>query len=304
MKLFLFLFFLLFSMESYSAVYSPENLPIPYLQDRTRHVSNPDQILTHATVSALDSILNRMEQEKGVQTLVAVVESIAGGDCYEFGITIGNTYGIGSRANTGLVVILATKDRCYYILTGEGLEGTLPDALCRRIENQKMVPYLKEGHWDAAMLATIQALYQVIRGDETLINELKNSENNHNDSLHFIFLFILIGALAVYMNYKSQPHRTCPKCKHKPMQLVRNDKFVRNGYVHYIQTYRCPRCGHLQEHQHDEPIDPGTGFGGASRNFGGGFFGGGFFGSGSSGNFGGGSFGGGSFGGGGSGGKF
>lgn len=300
--LYLLLFFSLCS-TAYPGVYNVQNLPIPYLQDESKHVSNPDLILSQETVSALDSILYKMEKEKGVQSLLAVIESVENGDCYEFGISLGNHYGIGSKANTGLVIVLATKDRCYYILTGEGLEGTLPDALCRRIENQKMVPFLENEDWDNAMLATVDALYKVISGDETLINELRQSptKKQTSDNKLFMLVFAFVVFLAIYLNYKNQHNHVCPKCK-QPLKLVRSNKYQRNGYIHYHQIYCCPKCGHTIEKEHDEPYDPGTGFGG--RSFSGGIFGGGFGNYGGSGGFGGGSFGGGSFGGGGSGGKF
>lgn len=307
MKRILYLLCLLLAVciQTYAGIYTPTNLPVPYLKDETKHVSNPDHILSQQAVAAIDTILFRMEKEKGVQSLLAVVEQIEGGDCYEFGISLGNHYGIGSKANTGLVIILSTKDRCYYILTGEGLEGTLPDAICRRIENQKMLPFLKSGDWDNAMLATVDAIYRIVEGDETLVNELRRNDgkNKNNDSVLFMLIFAGIGLMAVYLNYKSQRNRTCPKCKHAPLTLIKNSQYSSNGYTHYIQIYRCPHCGHTIERQHDEPFDSGTGFGGGGS-FGGGFIGGGFFGGGSSGGFGGGSFGGGSFGGGGSGGKF
>lgn len=97
--LYLLLFFSLCS-TAYPGVYNVQNLPIPYLQDESKHVSNPDLILSQETVSALDSILYKMEKEKGVQSLLAVIESVENGDCYEFGISLGNHYGIGSKANT------------------------------------------------------------------------------------------------------------------------------------------------------------------------------------------------------------
>ena len=140
----------------HAGTYTVDNLPMVYLKDRTKHVVNPDGILSASIVERMDSMLYRLEAEKGVQSVVAVVERVEGGDCYEFAITLGNRYGVGSRQNTGLIILLSTQDRCYQILTGEGLEGTLPDAICRRIENRKMVPFLKTGDWDNAPTITVQ----------------------------------------------------------------------------------------------------------------------------------------------------
>ena len=260
--------------------YTVDNLPMVYLQDRTKHVVNPDGILSPQTVQQMDSLLYRLEAGKGVQSVVAVVERIEGGDCYDFAITLGNKYGVGNQANTGLIILLSTGDRCYQILTGEGLEGTLPDAICRRIENRKMVPYLKTGDWNQAMLQT------VVEGSY----------------LFWLALCTVIIAMCVSW-HTNRKRNTCPKCGAYPLKRYNSQVEVDrvNGIEHHKEYLRCPKCGYTVCHSHDEPFDNGTGFGGFPpvagpfhRGFGGGFGGG----------FTGGSFGGGSFGGGGSGGRF
>lgn len=287
-----------------AGTYTVDNLPMVYLQDRTRHVVNPDGILSAATVQQMDSMLYRLETAKGVQSVVAVVERIEGGDCYEFAITLGNKYGVGNRQNTGLIILLATQDRCYQILTGEGLEGTLPDAICRRIENCKMVPYLKSGDWDSAMLQTVAAVCGVIEGDTSLLNtDDTRTEKEEDYSFLWIALAIAVAGFLI-STYSNRKRNSCSRCGHYPMQRTNSDVTVDryNGIEHHREWYRCPKCGHTVCRSHDEPFDNGTGFGGFPpiagpfhRGFGGGGLGGGFSG---------GSFGGGSFGGGGAGGDF
>ena len=113
------LFLLFFVCRSarllYADTYTVDNLPMVYLQDKTKHVVNPDGILSAQTVQQMDSLLYRLETEKGVQSVVAVVERIEGGECYDFAITLGNKLGVGNRQNTGLIILLSTQDRCYQI---------------------------------------------------------------------------------------------------------------------------------------------------------------------------------------------
>ena len=138
--------------------YTAENLPMPYLQDERRHTINPDGVLADWAVAQLDSIQYRLEHKKGVQALTIVVKHLENDDPYSFGMDVARKYGVGSGVqNSGLIVVLATEDRSYYILTGSGLEGTLPDAICKRIENHYMLPYLKQGDWDQAMVQTLEA---------------------------------------------------------------------------------------------------------------------------------------------------
>ncbi|MCD8317380.1 MAG: TPM domain-containing protein [Paraprevotella sp.] len=274
-----------------------------YLQEKTRHVCKPAGIISPETVQQMDSMLYRLEHDKGVQSVVAVVENIEGGDCYDFALTLGNKLGVGNRQNTGLIILLSTQDRCYQILTGEGLEGTLPDAICRRIENRKMIPYLKTGDWNNAMLQTVATVCGVIRGDDSLLNA-GNGNNDRNDSDYsFVWIILALIVTGGFISWRSNRKRnTCPKCGAYPMQRV--DSRIQidriQGVEHHQEMYRCPKCGHTECRSHDEPFDNGAGFGefppiiGPFRGFGGG----------SGGGFSGGSFGGGSFGGGGSGGRF
>ena len=288
-----------------AGTYTVDNLPMVYLKDRTKHVVNPDGILSASIVERMDSMLYRLEAEKGVQSVVAVVERVEGGDCYEFAITLGNRYGVGSRQNTGLIILLSTQDRCYQILTGEGLEGTLPDAICRRIENRKMVPFLKTDDWDNAMLQTVAAVCGVIEGDTSLLNTGgKDSDDGGGFGLVWLALGIVTVGFIIIPAYARRKRYTCPQCGRRPMHRTNSstveDRF--NGVAHHYEYFRCPQCGHTECRSHDEPLDHGGGgpggfppIFGPFRGFGGGSFGGGS---------GGGSFGGGSFGGGGSGGKF
>lgn len=290
---------LLLPTKGFGKSYTPENLPMVYTNDKTKHVTNPDHILSAKAVAQMDSLLWNLEQKKGVQSIVVVVERIEGGDCYEFAMRLGNNKGVGNKKNTGIIILLSTQDRCYYILTGQGLEGTLPDAICRRIENRKMVPYLKTGNWDAAMVNTVEAVCGIIQGDSSLLNE-KSSESNEG-SVHltfFLIMFVFMTIIMIMSWFRNRKNNTCPQCGKYPMQRTNSNITIDRvaAIEHHAETYKCPHCHHTTNRYHDEPWDNGTGFGGTPfvggiphrRGFGG--LGGGF--------------GGGSFGGGGAGGRF
>ncbi len=287
----------------HAATYTPDNLPIPYLQDKTQYVSNPDGILSQTAVDSLNLWLGEMGTAHGVQTVLAVVERIEGGDTYEFCMALGRKYGIGSKEqNTGLIILLSTGDRAYYILTGRGLEGTLPDAICKRIENHQMLPALREGDWDEAMLATVRAITHYVDGDPSLVG---SSDFEDDDDTAALIAFLICMALgvgsicfAIWLDQRKKSY--CPSCHQHKMKKIsgRITKNKRLGIITHHDTYRCTHCYFTKELHWDEDIHNGTGAAAAGGALGGSFFGGG----GSS--FSGGHFGGGSFGGGGAGGRF
>ena len=53
--------------------YKVEDVPMVHIMDRTRYVSNPDNILSASTVAAIDTTLFSLEQKTGIQVLVVAV---------------------------------------------------------------------------------------------------------------------------------------------------------------------------------------------------------------------------------------
>ena len=279
-----------------------ETLPMVHLQDSTRYVCNPDGVMSTTATREVDALLLKLEQDKGVETVVVVVKSIEGDDPYRFGMELGRKYGIGRKEqNSGLIVILCTHDRSYQILTGRGLEGTLPDAICRRVENRVMVPLLKKQQWDDAIFETMKVLDGILRKDPNLKREIAEDET-HPIIILLILAFIACAIYSFYQAAKKASTQVCPNCRQKTLSRISVSTVrTQSGYLRRT-TWRCKQCGY--EKHDDTPTNSNSSGGGMPPIFfpygSGGRRTGGFGGGG----FGGGAFGGGSFGGGGSGGRF
>ena len=304
---------LCFVFSASARTWTPEEVPIPRLQNVRSYVSNPEHILSVATVNSLDRLLGALERDRGVQTLVVVVDRLKGDDPYRFAMTLARKYGVGNReTRTGLVVLLATGDRSYQFLTGNGLEGTLPDGLIQQIEDRIFLPHLRRRQWDAAMLAAMQAVDHACRNDGELRVPKKADDGGGVPWLFLLLVFgVPVGAY-LYMSYLAQRARVCPRCGQKTLRRVSEGRvrLLRNGRR---QPFRrvvsaCSACGHRDESLFEDRDDDNSGLGAMGTAFllnsllRGGRSGGrsGGWGGGSSG----GSYGGGSFGGGGSGGRF
>lgn len=278
--------------------WTPETLPMVHLQDARRYVCNPDGVLSQAAVDSADVLLSRLERDKGVETVVVAVKRLEGGDPYRFGMDLARKYGVGdAEQRTGLIFIIATEDRTYQILTGNGLEGTLPDAICRRIQNRITVPALKRGEWDKAVVESLKAIDGYVRGDPSLHAQRDNAADDHAMGVGIIVALFFIGVLMVLFQ-RTSARRYCPRCHHRTLRAVKTERVTQGGRVWLRRHWRCSHCGHEETTADREPpaggglheglwLPPfivGGGHGGGS--------------------FSGGSFGGGSFGGGGSGGSF
>ena len=296
---------LLCSLPVLAKEYKVGDVPMVHLQNKLRYTINPDSILSSRTVYAIDTTLYSLEQRTGIQVMVAALTDIEGGDCFEFAYQLGQTNGVGQKEqNSGLVILLVTEERCIQFVTGYGLEGVLPDALCKQIQVRYMNKLFSKGDWDGGLLAGITAIVSVLNGTDEFTPVEEKLDNAGKvltaSTVIIIAIFILICILS-WVSYRKSIK--CPRCKKFTLQQYRTDTISRQLGIRTEQvTYRCSHCGYTKRKIRKTTDDSGIGGiggpiigGGIGGGFGGGSFGGGFSG---------GSFGGGSFGGGGAGSRF
>lgn len=297
MRKLLFILSLLGCLALQAKEYTIKEIPMVHLQDRTRYVSNPDGILSASAVATMDNILYNLEQNTGIQTLVVAVTGIEGGDCFDFAYRLGKEMGVGQKGrDNGLVILLSTDERCIQFATGYGLEGVLPDAICKRIQSRYMLEAFSQGDWDTGMVEGIRAVNGYLDGS------MENIGGDEEEDMLPLYIFgaFFLGGLGL-TGFAVWNQNRCPKCKKHKIQRISSHTLSRaNGFITEETTYLCQNCGHTftRKTKSSDPNYRGPRSGGPTIFMGGGGFGG------RGGGFSGGSFGGGSFGGGGAGSRF
>ena len=226
------------------------------------------------------------------------------GSLHEFGTELYNRWNLGDKKkNRGLLILLVTNpdEREISFVTGYGLEGLLPDAYCKRIQSNIMVPLMRDGDYGPGLLEGVKASCGIISGDVVLPDSSEEDDDWVSALAIFalIFLGIMAIAVAAVRAEKKRKERmgqslTCTNCGVKGnmkydryVVLVRpTRKSVGTGRYYFI----CQNCG---EENYKDVVIPkdsdGTGFagpaggkpfvgGGGGRSFG--SFGGGFSGGG------------------------
>lgn len=290
------------SINAQTTEYTVESVPNVHIQNKMRYVSNPGNILSSQACEQIDQMLADLEKKTSIQVAVAVLPSIGNNDPFDFAQKLFSAWGVGKKkTDNGLVILFVEDQRSIRFQTGYGLEGDLPDAICKRIQTRKMIPFFKNGDLDNGMISGVKSV--CARLDGTMTNEEKESEEGGNILILFFAAGGFVILLALLGGVASWKASQCPNCKkHKLMRTSSKLLSIRDGIKTEEVIYTCQNCGHKVARQSRSQDDNYRG--GGRGGLGGGIFMGGLgggLGSGGGGGFSGGSFGGGMSGGGGSG---
>lgn len=275
------------SVKEYKSV---DDVPNVRLTDVRRYVSDPTSILSPAATDTINAILGRLEKSTGIETAVVMLPSIGENDIFDFSTSLFRKWGIGKKkSDNGLLILFVMDQHKVRFSTGYGIEGTMTDAMSKRIQMQYMVPAFKRSDWNKGMVDGVRAAAKVLDG--SMEPEAADSDTDTSDLLFSIGIIIGVILLAMFVSSIKQ---RCPKCRKRSAMKQMGVEVLRvstgKGRRKRIRrtTYVCQYCGHIMTK--DEDIDDNSGSAAA---------GGAILGSmlGSSGGGGGGSFGG-SFGGG------
>lgn len=275
--------------------YSVEDIPNVQLSNRYRFTSNPDGILSDWAVAKIDSICYDLRHRGIAQTAVVAVSEIDTDDVFDFAYELFSEWGVGSSSNSGIGVLLVKQAREIRFVTGYGVEGALPDAICKRIQTSYMLPHFRDGDYSAGMVAGLEAIRAVLNGSELdagLSDDYAEDDKEAALALVIFFVLVIIGSLIIVV-VVDRASRKCPRCQQLALQKDSVRVVSHNfGVTNYEDTFVCTNCGHTlkrKRQDYDSTHSNRRGGGGPIIMGGGGFRGGGSIGGG----WGGGSFGGG-----------
>lgn len=290
-KAFLILFSVLAAFQlPAQKVYTPETVPNVQLQDYRQFVSNPDGILSQATVDRINAMGLELKEKGMAQIAVLVLNAVDTDHLDMFAHTMLNRWRVGEKGkDNGLVISVIKEQRDIQFETGYGLEGILPDALCKRIQTVYMIPPLRDGNWDKGVLDGVQAVYNVLMNNQEELGALKAAENRESlmPLMFLLVFFIPLGLIILVAVLARRKANTCPVCHTKGgLKLIKRETVARTRTSETVEnTYKCKNCGHIVKRRKTHNTGGGGiiiggggmgGFGGFGGGRGGGGFGGGF----------------------------
>lgn len=136
--------------------------PAKYFNDYAGVVSAP--------VSAnLDAKLRQFERDTSNQIVVAVYPKLeTQSSVQDFTYRIAEAWKIGQKdRRNGAVLFVFVADHKMFMQVGYGLEGALPDALCKRIIAEQIAPRFKSKNYDAGLTAGVESVISAAKGEYT-----------------------------------------------------------------------------------------------------------------------------------------
>lgn len=134
-----FICIILFEIKSLSIV---EQTELFYVNDYAN-------LLNEDTKNYIVNINQDLENKTGAQIVVVTVQNLEGNSLEEYATKLFRKFGIGDRSkNNGVLLLLALEERQFRVEVGYGLEGVLPDGKTGRIQDNYIIPYLKENNWN------------------------------------------------------------------------------------------------------------------------------------------------------------
>ena len=122
-------------------------------------------LLSAAEISELDAKLKAVEDSSSDQVVVVTVSSLQGYSIEDYGLRLGNHWGVGSKElNNGVLLIVAPNERKVRIEVGRGLEATLTDALSKTIIDTSILPRFRTGDFAAGIKSGAEGIARALGG--------------------------------------------------------------------------------------------------------------------------------------------
>src|ERR1019366_4273577 len=169
--------------------------PAAYFNDYAHVVST-------ATAAQLNQTLENFERQSSEQILVAIYPKMQSDSSIEdYTVRVARSWQAGQKGkNNGAVLFVFKQEQKMFLQVGYGLEGVLPDALCKRIIDEQITPRFKAGDFDGGLTAGVQAVIAAAKGEyKGTGGTVADNRTPHGSSSPFLgFGFIVLIVIIIF----------------------------------------------------------------------------------------------------------
>lgn len=188
------LLFLLFPLQMLAAEDCFPAKPNP-----PRLVNDLAGVISASTEAKLESYLVGFNDTTSTQIAILTVKELCGYDASSFAFEIGENWGVGNaQFDNGVVILVkpkyANSKGEVFIAPGYGLEGVLPDAICKRIVSNEMIPAFKRDDYEGGIVNAVKIITEISGGEYSA-----KDYNNRKKKKTKVFPFFIVLFFVFFM---------------------------------------------------------------------------------------------------------
>jgi uncharacterized protein len=172
-----------------------------------RYFNDYAKVVPASLASRLNGELEQFEKDTSNQIVVAIFPKMESESSVEdYTVRVAQSWKVGQKKNdNGAVLFVFVSDRKMYIQVGYGLEGALPDVTCKRIIEDEIKPFFRQGDFGGGMQAGVAALMKASRGEyEGTGGTAADVPAEDTDATFIIFLVLAGIILWIFLSARSK----------------------------------------------------------------------------------------------------
>lgn len=178
---------------------------IPDRPSPPRLVNDNAGLLNADETNMLEQRLVSFNDSTSTQIVVVTVKSLNGYDKNDFAQRLGQKWGVGQKGrNNGIVILVKPKypdeKGEASIQTGYGLEGVLPDATCKQIVDNEMIPKFAQGDYYGGISAGVKVVISITKGEFTAGQYSKRARQQKPYGILVPIIILMIIVFWIRMN--------------------------------------------------------------------------------------------------------
>jgi uncharacterized protein len=147
----------------------------------------------------LNRQLEDFERKTSNQILVAIYPKMQSDSSIEdYTVRVASAWQVGQqKRDNGAVLFVYIQDRKMFLQVGYGLEGTLPDALAKRIIENEIKPRFKAGDYAGGLTAGVNAILGATRGEYRGTGSTQAEGNGNLAPGQVILILVVFGLIGL-----------------------------------------------------------------------------------------------------------
>ena len=172
------------------------DVPVPPVKARVTDLTGT---LSAQQKSELEARVAAYESRRGSQLAVLMLPSTKPEEIEQYSIRVAEAWKIGRKGvDDGLLLVIAKNDRRLRIEVGYGQEGVIPDAMARRVIDERITPRFRDGDFYGGVRDGVDQLIRLAEGEKLPppAQAATSARSSLDDWPHFLFIGIVFVAIA------------------------------------------------------------------------------------------------------------